>query len=77
MEWLIRLCGWSAILFVFAIFFFVFREAAPVLFGQLNLVEFFTSPDWRPPRRSHRNMASWPCWWAPDGTGLAMLLAVP
>mgnify|MGYP001282602568 CR=1 FL=1 len=29
-EGLIRLCGWSAILFVFAIFFFVFREGAPV-----------------------------------------------
>lgn len=32
-EWVIRLCGWSAILFVAAIFFFVFREGAPVLFG--------------------------------------------
>lgn len=32
-EWGIRLCGWSAILFVFAIFFFVFREAAPTLWG--------------------------------------------
>ena len=36
-EWIIRLCGWSAILFVFSIFFFVFRDAAPVLFGKLNL----------------------------------------
>lgn len=37
-EWLIErtivLCGWSSILFVFGIFFFVFREAAPVLWGQ-------------------------------------------
>jgi len=47
-EGLIRLCGWSAILFVLAIFFFVFREAAPMLFGRLNFVEFFTSPAWRP-----------------------------
>jgi phosphate transport system permease protein len=47
-EGAIRLCGWSAILFVFAIFFFVIREAAPVLFGKLDLVEFFTSPNWRP-----------------------------
>ena len=37
-EWVIRLCGWSAIFFVFAIFFFVFREGAPFLFGQLDLV---------------------------------------
>ncbi|MCG2684712.1 MAG: phosphate ABC transporter permease subunit PstC [Planctomycetales bacterium] len=47
-EWIIRLCGWSAILFVFSIFFFVFREAAPVLFGKLNLIEFFTSTRWQP-----------------------------
>ena len=42
-EWIIRLCGWSAILFVFSIFFFVFLVAAPVLFGKLNWIEFFTS----------------------------------
>ncbi len=47
-EWLIRLCGWSAILFVFSIFFFVFKEAAPALFGELNLIEFFTSTHWQP-----------------------------
>jgi phosphate transport system permease protein len=47
-EWTIRLCGWSAILFVFAIFFFVFREGAPMLFGKLDLGEFLTSPNWRP-----------------------------
>jgi phosphate transport system permease protein len=47
-EWLIRACGWSSVLFVFAILFFVFQEAAPVLFGGLNLREFFTSPEWRP-----------------------------
>jgi len=47
-EWIIRLCGWSAIFFVLAIFFFIFRESAPILFGKLNLKEFFTSPDWRP-----------------------------
>jgi len=47
-EAVIRLCGWSAILFVFAIFFFIFREAAPVLFGKLDLVEFFTSAQWQP-----------------------------
>ena len=47
-EWIIRICGWSAILFVFAIFFFVFREGSEMLFGELNLKEFFTSPNWRP-----------------------------
>ena len=47
-ELAIRACGWSAILFVFAIFLFVFLEAAPMLFGKLNYVEFFTSANWRP-----------------------------
>src|SRR5687767_6057060 len=44
----IRVCGWSAIAFVVAIFYFVSREAAPVLFGELDLAEFFTSTNWRP-----------------------------
>lgn len=47
-EAAIRLCGWSAIIFVFGIFFFVFREGAPILFGGLNLVEFFGSSKWAP-----------------------------
>jgi phosphate transport system permease protein len=48
METLIRLCGYSAILFVFGIFFFVLREGAPMLFGGLNLADFFTSTNWNP-----------------------------
>lgn len=47
-ETLIRLCGYSAIFFVFSIFFFVFREGAPMLLGKLSWVEFFTSTDWNP-----------------------------
>lgn len=46
-EWIIRLCGWSAIIFVAAIFVFVLVEAIPA-FGQLNWWEFFSSPNWRP-----------------------------
>jgi phosphate transport system permease protein len=49
-EWAIRICGWSAIFFVFAIFFFVIREAVPVLVS-LDLGEFFTSVNWRPDSR--------------------------
>jgi phosphate transport system permease protein len=52
-EWIIRLCGWSAILFVFAIFFFVFLEAAPVIFGKWNVVEFFSSTRWQPTSEVH------------------------
>lgn len=44
----IHVCGWSAILFVIAIFYFVLREAAPVVVGKLDLLEFMTSTTWRP-----------------------------
>ena len=46
-EALIRLCGWSSILFVFAIFIFVFREAFPVL-HTLSLGEIFGGAVWNP-----------------------------
>jgi phosphate transport system permease protein len=46
-EVFIRLCGFSAIIFVFAIFFFVFREAAPIL-SKLDLQKFLFTPYWYP-----------------------------
>ncbi len=46
-EWLIRLCGWSGILAVAAIFLFIFKEAAPMV-TRLDWVEFFTSSRWIP-----------------------------
>jgi phosphate transport system permease protein len=52
-EALIRLCGISAILFVFGIFFFVFREGAGLLFHGFNIREFFTSTEWYPTSESH------------------------
>jgi phosphate transport system permease protein len=52
-ELLIRLCGISAIVFVFGIFFFVFREGAGFLFHGFNPWEFFTSPEWYPTSQSH------------------------
>jgi|TARA_B100000686_G_scaffold305179_1_gene343426 phosphate transport system permease protein len=47
-EWFIRICGWSAILFVMAIFFFVIKEGAPALVGDLDLWNFFSSTKWDP-----------------------------
>jgi phosphate transport system permease protein len=47
-EWLIKLCGVSAILFVFGIFFFVLREGAGILFGGLDFFQFFFSMEWYP-----------------------------
>ena len=46
-ESLVHLCGISAIVFVFGIFFFVFKEGAPFL-TKLNFLEFFTSTQWIP-----------------------------
>lgn len=77
-ETLIRFCGVSAILFVFGIFFFVFREGAPFLFGGLSWGKFIFSTEWYP--TSHSNLRY--------GVGalivgtfsvttLAMLIAVP
>lgn len=51
-EGLIRLCGWSAILFVVAIFGFVLREALPVL-SRIQLSEFLLSANWRPDSAHH------------------------
>ena len=49
-EWTIRLCGISAIIFVFGIFFFVFKEGCGFLFRKdgLDFKEFLTSPEWYP-----------------------------
>jgi phosphate transport system permease protein len=54
LEWLIRLCGISAILFVFGIFLFVFREGAGFLFsGKFKISEFLFSIEWYPTSMSH------------------------
>jgi hypothetical protein len=43
-EWLIRLCGVSAIIFVFSIFYFVFREGAGLLWGgRFSVFKLLTS----------------------------------
>jgi phosphate transport system permease protein len=77
-EVLIRMCGISAILFVFGIFFFVFREGSQLLFHGFNLREFFFSAEWYPTSQSHVRYGTLALI---AGTGsvtlLAMLLAVP
>lgn len=76
-EWIIRLCGWSAILFVFSIFFFIFREAAPV-FHELDWREFFTSIEWHPSSDVHPRYGILALMVGTVSvTALAMVLAVP
>ena len=76
-ELLIRLCGISAILFVFGIFFFVFREGQPYL-AKLNFGEFFGSINWIP---KSDNRPQYGVLALIVGTlsvtGVAMLIAVP
>lgn len=45
---LITLCGFSAIIFVFGIFFFIFREGWPFLRDVFNFQDFFLSQGWYP-----------------------------
>ena len=47
LELLIVFCGVSSVFFVFAIFFFVFREGAGMLLV-LDLQKFLFTPDWYP-----------------------------
>jgi phosphate transport system permease protein len=51
---LIYLCGVSSILFVFSIFFFVFREGAPFLADTFDVGDFFFSSEWYPTSVSNK-----------------------
>jgi phosphate transport system permease protein len=46
-EWLIRICGWSSIIGIAAIFLFIFKEAGPMVW-KLDWWQFFTSSRWIP-----------------------------
>jgi phosphate transport system permease protein len=46
-EWIIRICGWSSIIGIVAIFLFILKEAAPMV-PKLDWIQFFTSARWIP-----------------------------
>lgn len=77
-ESLIRICGISAIIFIFGIFFFVFREGAGFMFHRWDPVQFFTSTEWYPTSVSNKRYGILAMI---VGTGsvtvLAMFIAVP
>jgi len=79
LEALIRLSGVSAIVFVLAIFFFIFREAAPVLFSPgFKLSEFLFSTQWFPTSVSHVRYGTLALTIGSFSvTGVAIALAVP
>ena len=75
---LITLCGLSAIVFVFGIFYFIFREGAPFLGDGFDAGGFFGSEAWYPTSESNPRFGILALI---AGTGsvtlLAMLFAVP
>jgi phosphate transport system permease protein len=76
-EFLIRLCGISAILFVFAIFFFVLREGAPFL-RHLDFGQFFFSTKWIPTSQTEAQYGAFALIVGTlSVTTLAMVMAVP
>lgn len=79
LEVLIRICGVSAIFFVLAIFFFIFREAAPVIFGHgFKLGEFLFSAEWYPTSVSNVRYGTFALTAGTlSVTALAMVIAVP
>lgn len=78
-EALIRLSGVSAILFVAAIFFFVLREAAPVLFSEgFSVVQFLFSTEWYPTSATNVRYGTFALTVGTVSvTALAMVIAVP
>jgi phosphate transport system permease protein len=79
LETLIRICGVSAVIFVLAIFFFVFREALPVLFKEhFSLSQFLFSTEWYPTSINHVRYGTLALTVGSVAvTALAMALAVP
>ena len=76
-EALIYLCGISAIIFVFSIFFFVFREGAPFLV-KIKLGEFLFSTEWFPTSQTQPKFGVGALIVGTlSVTALAMVLAVP
>ena len=76
---MIRIAGVSAIIFVLAIFLFVFREAAPLLFSpQFDVFQFLFSTQWYPTSAVNVRYGTMALTVGSISvTALAMVLAVP
>jgi phosphate transport system permease protein len=79
LEVLIYLCGISAIIFVLGIFFFVFKEALPVLGNdKFSLSQFLFSQEWYPTSEVNKRYGVLAMIAGTFSvTALAMLIAVP
>jgi phosphate transport system permease protein len=79
LEVLIHVCGFSAIIFVLGIFFFVFKEAFPILGNShFSLSQFLFSEQWYPTSEVNKRYGVLAMIAGTFSvTGLAMLIAVP
>lgn len=77
-ETLIRICGFSAIVFVVMIFFFVFSSGADFMLHRLDMRQFLTSTEWYPTSVSNKRYGTLALFVGTlSVTGLAMAVAVP
>jgi phosphate transport system permease protein len=77
-ELLIRACGFSAILFVFAIFLFVVGSCAEFVWNRLDISQFLFSTEWVPTSVSQKRYGTLALTVGTVSvTALAMLIAVP
>ncbi|MCG3191070.1 MAG: phosphate ABC transporter permease subunit PstC [Thermoanaerobaculia bacterium] len=78
-EFVIRLSGVSAVFFVAAIFFFIFREAVPVLWDpDFDFAEFLFSKEWYPTSVNNVRYGTFALTIGTlSVTGVAIVLAVP
>jgi phosphate transport system permease protein len=75
---LIYLCGVSAIIFVFSIFYFIFREGYPFFGEAFDFKEFFFSEEWYPTSETNKRYGILALMAGSLGvTVVAMVLAAP
>mgnify|MGYP002635120983 FL=1 len=70
--------GISAIVFIIGIFVFISKEGFSFTFGRFDIVEFFTSMNWRPTSESRETYGAFALIVGTASiTGMAMLIAIP
>lgn len=75
---LIYLCGVSAIIFVFSIFYFIFREGYPFLRDVFEFKEFFLSEEWYPTSETNKRYGILALMAGSAGVAfIAMILSAP
>ena len=77
-QGLVFVGGFSAIIFILGIFFFITREGVEFVFTSLDLGEFLTSPRWRPTSAQNPTYGAFALIVGTASvTGMAMVVAIP